>query len=350
MPHAVHIPLRRGSAAHRTVLWHVFARGGGHVQTTADPLSSARYFLKLSRDSRNRPLPRPQTGSGPNPRPVAADRVTRPARRWQRRSVWPRFRGNPSHARRTRTQRGAEVPRRQHCRVAIGRERADRCRQPRRQGKTGWRVSPRQHCQRLRGLYRLEQQGCVKRRAGTCRCDGASCSDPVIVYAPDAVRVSARTMSIVVRRRQPNPSGSWVTQDIQDIVVSRSDDDGCDVGSADLPSTATSSPSASTRCRSRLSISCRFVYDKPWIGSARDTADSEFVYVTATRFRQFAARLPPNAIAFVYQLIGASRGLLRPFSTAAWGLRRIIRPAWFPGPPAGGSDGEVLVAWYHSGD
>lgn len=100
----------------------------------------------------------------------------------------------------------------------------------------------------------------------------------------------------------------------------------------------------------RLEEDPGFVYDKPWIGTARDTAESEFVYVTATRFRQFATGLPPNAIAFAKS---ADRGI-------SWSSPTILDSGVDAAPgtsasvvqgsrPTGGSDVEVQVAWYHSG-
>ncbi len=176
---------------------------------------------------------------------------------------------------------------------------------------------------------------------------GASCSDPVIVYAPDGARVYYAYMDIRTTTTT-NPSGTFVTQDL-DIVVSHSDDDGATWAAPVLaldgdPFTIRINPLP------QQVVDPGFVYDKPWIGTARDTAESEFVYVTATRFRQFATGLPPNAIAFAKS---ANRGI-------TWSSPTILDSGVDAAPgtsasvvqgsrPAGGSDGEVLVAWYHSG-
>ena len=176
---------------------------------------------------------------------------------------------------------------------------------------------------------------------------GASCSDPVIVYAPDGARVYYAYMDILATTSS-GPSGILVMQDL-DIVVSHSDDDGATWAA---PVIALNGDPFTIRVNPlpQIIVDPGFVYDKPWIGTARDTADSQYVYVTATRFRQFTPGLPPNAIAFARSL---NRGvnwsspvILDSGADAAPGTPAVVVQG---SRPAGGSNGEVLVAWYQSG-
>ena len=177
---------------------------------------------------------------------------------------------------------------------------------------------------------------------------GATCSDPVIVYPPDGSRVFYAYMDIRATAMSVPPN-VFVTQDL-DIVVSHSDDDGATWSTPIValdgdPFTIRTSPLP------QIVVDPGFTYDKPWIGTARGSADSQFVYVTATRFRQSAPGLPPNAIAFT-RLVDA--GL-------TWSVPTILDSGTDAAPgapaslvqgsrPAGGSDGEVLVGWYQSGN
>jgi hypothetical protein len=176
---------------------------------------------------------------------------------------------------------------------------------------------------------------------------GASCSDPVIVYAPNGARVYYAYMDILATTTS-GPSGTFVTQDL-DIVVSHSDDDGA---TWTAPVVALNGDPFTIRINPlpQILVDPGFVYDKPWIGTTRDAGDSEFVYVTATRFRQSAPGLPPNAIAFARSGDGgvtwSSPTILDSGTDAAPGVPATVVQG---SRPAGGSDGEVLVAWYHSG-
>jgi hypothetical protein len=176
---------------------------------------------------------------------------------------------------------------------------------------------------------------------------GATCSDPVIVYAPNGARVYYAYMDIRATTTS-GPSGTFVTQDL-DIVVSHSDDDGATWAA---PVVALDGDPFTIRVNPlpQILVDPGFVYDKPWIGTARDAGDSEFVYVTATRFRQSLPGLPPNAIAFARSADGgftwSSPTILDSGTDAAPGAPAIVVQG---SRPAGGSDGEVLVGWYHSG-
>ena len=176
---------------------------------------------------------------------------------------------------------------------------------------------------------------------------GASCSDPVITYSPNGARVYYAYMDIRATT-MTGPTGTFVTQDL-DIVVSHSDDDGA-TWSAPVVALDGDPFTIRTSPLPQIVVDPGFTYDKPWIGTAGGAADSEFVYVTATRFRQSVPGLPPTAIAFTRSV---DRGL-------NWSSPSILDSGADPGPgtpqvvvqgsrPEGGPHGELLVAWYHSG-
>lgn len=176
---------------------------------------------------------------------------------------------------------------------------------------------------------------------------GATCSDPVLAYAPDGTRVYYAYMDIR-QTVSSGPTGTFVTRDF-DIVVSSSDDNGATwsapVTALDAdPSTIRTSPPPQTITETGFS------YDKPWVGTAVDGDDSDFVYVSATRFRDGAPGLPPSAIAFVRSsdrgFTWTSPTILDSGSDAAPSTPAVVVQG---SRPAGGLDGEVLVAWYHSG-
>lgn len=154
----------------------------------------------------------------------------------------------------------------------------------------------------------------------------SSCSDPVLAYAPDGSRVYYAYMDI-----KSASLGGF------DIVVSHSDDDGQTwTGPViALDGIGTGAPP-------------RFQYDKPWIGTHVDENESDWVYVTATRFR-VSGTIPLNAIDFASS---SDKG-------ASWSAPATLDSGSNPGVvpfvlvqgsrPTGGLGGDVLVAWYHSG-
>jgi hypothetical protein len=182
----------------------------------------------------------------------------------------------------------------------------------------------------------------------------STCSDPVIVYAPDGSRVYYAYMDIQQTVPFPSlPPPFNVTQDF-DIVISYSDDNGATWSSPVIaldgdPFTIRVNPPPTPP----TPLEGGFLYDKPWIGTAVQEGDSEFVYVTATRFRQLPqpSGFPPGAIAFARStnqglawstpvLLDAGSDSIPPSTPAV-----VVQGS----RPAGGLNGDVLVAWYHSG-
>ncbi len=144
---------------------------------------------------------------------------------------------------------------------------------------------------------------------------GAGCSDPVVAYAPDGSRVYATYMNII--------GANW------DILVSHSDDDGLTWSAPVIA--LDGSPAAGTG----------FQYDKCWIATHGVASDSNWVYVTATKFNfdgsiQIAfARSSDQGASFVGPTIIDS---VPPGGPVVQGSR-----------PQGGLAGQAMVAWYHSG-
>ena len=168
------------------------------------------------------------------------------------------------------------------------------------------------------------------------------CSDAVLAYAPDGSRVHAAYID-VFSRFTPGPPPT-ITQEL-DILVSHSDDDGA-TWSAPVVALA-GSPTIIQFSPFKI-IALGFDYDKPWINTHADRSESDFAYVTATRFDNF----PPGRchIAFTRS---STQG-------ASWSSPALLESS--PGGcgvgtsfvvqgshPAGGLGGEVLVAWYNSG-
>ncbi len=173
---------------------------------------------------------------------------------------------------------------------------------------------------------------------------GGQCSDPVVTYAPNGSRVYVAYMDIKFTFNPAPP----VTFTIDfDIVESFSNDNGATwtgpiIALDGALTTITFSP---------FSITPGFIYDKPWIDTHRfEESESNFVYVTATRFDEGA---PFNCrIAFTRS---ATKG-----TSGSWSSPTLLESSsggcGAPGSfvvqgsrPAGGSDGNVLVAWYNSG-
>ncbi len=168
----------------------------------------------------------------------------------------------------------------------------------------------------------------------------SECSDPVLAYAPDGSRVYYAYMDIKEIFTFPPPV---FTIDL-DIVVSYSDDNGATwtgpiVALNGAPTVITFSP---------FSITPGFDYDKPWIGAHVDQDQSDWVYVSATRF--------DNAPPFNCHIAFARSGSQS--AASSWGPAALLdssvggcgSPTVVQGSrPAGGLGGDVLVAWYNSG-
>jgi hypothetical protein len=164
----------------------------------------------------------------------------------------------------------------------------------------------------------------------------SQCSDPVLAYAPDGSRVYYAYMDIKFEER---PDTFAIDLD---IVVSYSNNDGRTwtgpiVALNGSPTTFTPDPDTTV---------LGFQYDKPWIGTSLD--DKSWVYVTATRFDDFA---PGEChIAFARSAAKGRAGSWRPPAIMDQSAGGCGNPVVVQGSrPAGGRRGELLVAWYHSG-
>ena len=184
----------------------------------------------------------------------------------------------------------------------------------------------------------------------------SSCSDPVLAYAPDGSRVFYSYMDIK-NVQAGGPPMFTITTDF-DIVVSYSDDNGATWSSAVIalngdPYMVTYSPCPSppfppgSFCG--VLTEPGYAFDKNWIGTHPNSGDSNWVYVTATRFDTPG----PSNIAFTQssnsglsygphqildrdlrqRLARSSRDRIRPATRmAAWSLPGTIRAMMASGP------------------
>ena len=145
----------------------------------------------------------------------------------------------------------------------------------------------------------------------------SNCSDPVLAYAPDGSRVFYAYMDV--------KPGDF------DILVSYSADDGA---SWTGPFVALNS------------VPGVFIYDKPWIGTPDDEAN--FVFVTATRF-------DITGVGFCHIVFtrstngGTVYGAPQTLDQSTAGCGAGPSPVVQGSRPTGAKQGNVLVAWYHSG-
>ena len=178
----------------------------------------------------------------------------------------------------------------------------------------------------------------------------SSCSDPVLVYAPDGSRVYYVYMDIKNVQDNTNFPTSYTRTIAYDIVVSFSDDNGKTwspplVALAADPYVVTYTP-----CPFPPGFYCGaltktgYVFDKNWIGThVGGVGQADWVYVTATRFDTPGdphiafTRSANKGLAWeAYQLLDSGGGTN---AVVVQGSR-----------PIGANDNGVLVAWYHSGD
>jgi hypothetical protein len=148
---------------------------------------------------------------------------------------------------------------------------------------------------------------------------GGQCSDPVLAYAPDGSRVFYAYMDV--------KTSDW------DILVSYSDNNGATWRGPFIALDG---------------IAPGVNYDKPWIGTPDD--ESNIVYVTATRFDMRGVN--NCSIVFTRSVDGgdiyeAPRDL---DTSSPCGVGPLsVTPLVQGSRPSGGKNGNVLVAWYHSG-
>lgn len=161
------------------------------------------------------------------------------------------------------------------------------------------------------------------------------CSDPVLAYAPDGSRVYYSYMDIT-----GEVVGGLFINDLN-IVVSYSDDDGMTWSG---PIVALDGLESILDLSTGVWTQLGFDYDKNWVGTHIDIGESGWVYVTATRFDNFA---PGDChIAFT---ASSDMGLnwSTPFQVdSGAGCDPVVQGS----RPVGGLGGEVLVAWFNSSD
>ena len=177
--------------------------------------------------------------------------------------------------------------------------------------------------------------------------DFSFCSDPVLAYAPDGSRVYYTYMDIKSTFEE-NPPLITITDD-WDIVVSYSDDNGQTWTGPFIaldadPTTITLDPETGEV----FFFEPGFLYDKPWISTALDAGQKNWVYLTTTRFDSFIDAPSECHITFTRsgdQGDNWDAPTLLDSSTDGCGNPVVVQGS----RPAGGKGGNVLVAWYHSG-
>lgn len=173
----------------------------------------------------------------------------------------------------------------------------------------------------------------------------SSCSDPVVVYAPDGSRVYYAYMDIKDVQDTTGLPGMFTVESNWDIVVSYSDDNG---GTWSRPVIALDADPYTvryTRCGPNdycgTLVEPGYAFDKPWIGTHNDASESAWAYVTATRFDAPG----PSRIAFARSgSKGVSYGA--PQLLESGNATTVVQGS----RPAGGAGADVLVAWYNSGN
>lgn len=165
------------------------------------------------------------------------------------------------------------------------------------------------------------------------------CSDPVVAYAPDGSRAYYAYMDVF--SQLTFPGGRPTIMERFDILVSHSDDDGA---TWSAPVVALAGQTLIVKFNPFQIAQPGFDYDKPWINTHVDARESNWVYVTATRFNNFTPGLSPIAIHFTGS---SNKGTSFAGPTT---LEDAFGNVVIQGShPAGGVGGDVLVAWYNSG-
>lgn len=166
-------------------------------------------------------------------------------------------------------------------------------------------------------------------------------SDPVLAFAPDGKRVYYAYMDI----KGIVDFGNFTFTEDLDIVVSFSDDGGV---TWQGPIVALNGAPTVYDLFTFDILVAGFIYDKPWIGTHALIGDKRntAVYVTASRFDNFAP-FEVN-IAFTRSLASGKAGSWSPAKIldSSNGDPVIVVQG---SRPTGGKNGDVLVAWYHSG-
>lgn len=170
------------------------------------------------------------------------------------------------------------------------------------------------------------------------------CSDPVLAYAPDGSRVYYAHMDIKLFTEETDTTLT-VTHDY-DILVSFSDDNGRSWTGPSIALDGDATIIHFNKQTGEVFIHNGFFYDKPWIATPMDTAQKNWLYVTATRFDAFE---PFDChIAFARSSDKSTTWdapTLLDESLAGCGNPVVVQGS----RPAGGKGSNVLVAWYNSG-
>lgn len=176
----------------------------------------------------------------------------------------------------------------------------------------------------------------------------SSCSDPVLAFADG--RFYYAYMDIKFFSEFAFPLFTFGSD--FDILVSFSDDGGATWTG---PSVALDGDPFSITINldtGQVDIDPGFNYDKNWIATHPD--DDDFVYVTATRFDNFLAFPDPGDCHIAFTRSNIDDGGLGPWSPPALldsSSGGCANPVVVQGSrPTAGYDGDVLVAWYNSGD
>jgi hypothetical protein len=165
------------------------------------------------------------------------------------------------------------------------------------------------------------------------------CSDPVVAYAPDGRRAYYAYMDVF--SQLTFPLGRPTITERFDILVSHSDDNGA---TWSAPVVALAGQALILKFSPFQIVQPGFDYDKPWINTHMDRGESNWVYVTATRFNNFTPGLSPIAIHFTRSDNGGA-SFAAPATLENASGNVVIQGSH----PAGGVGGDVLVAWYNSG-
>ncbi|HLF74080.1 MAG TPA: sialidase family protein [Anaerolineales bacterium] len=173
------------------------------------------------------------------------------------------------------------------------------------------------------------------------------CSDPVLAYAPDGSRVYYAYMDI---KSFVDFTETTITfTDDWDIVVSFSGDNGKTwTGPVVALDGDLTSITFDINTGEILEFEPGFLYDKPWISTALDAGQKNWVYLTTTRFDSFIDAPSDCHITFTRsgdQGNNWDAPTLLDSSSDGCGNPVVVQGS----RPAGGKGGNVLVAWYHSG-
>jgi hypothetical protein len=184
----------------------------------------------------------------------------------------------------------------------------------------------------------------------------STCNDVALAWSPNGRRLYAAYRDVrdsAVTLPAPEGRFSYRVRSQTDLLVSRSDDGGLtwtgpffalrgDPWGVDV---LCPPPEGQEACET-FNVDPGTSFERPAISTPLDGGGSQ-VYVTATRFAEQDPAAPPQAIVFARSTDGASWSAPVALDEGAAGPRTIVVQG---GRVVGGSGGEVLAAWYHSGD